>query len=278
VLSEDDLIGFQLAEYAAAAKLKSWTLWLQFAVAVPPALSVFVESNPAATYYLSLSGLVLLLGYVFADFRQRRRREAAEKARRAALIAIGLGDRLSPSEQRDIADSMVATRTQAAAAFRSDYFATTSGAGPKRLAEMVEESAFWTSHLQRASAVFMAAVFGGLFVLFLVVLGAFLPYVKHDALLVSSRIFLVFLVFLLSSDVWGVVLGHLTAADAARDVYKRLDAALARGHSLPDVLLIVSDYNAAAEASPLTVPFVFKTMSGRLNEMWSDYQQSRAAT
>ncbi len=42
VLSIDDLIGYQRAEFAIASHLRSWQLVLQFLLAAPAALSIFL--------------------------------------------------------------------------------------------------------------------------------------------------------------------------------------------------------------------------------------------
>lgn len=277
VIQTDDLIGYQLAEYQAASRLKTCLLVLQFLVAVPAALSIFAESDPRATYFLAVAGFVLLLAWLAVDHLHRAHRDAAESARRTTLVLDGLGASISPAELREITDGFKVTPERAKTAFRPNYFASTAPPGARRLAEMVEESAYYTADLQAASAAFMALVFGACIVLFLLAVGAALPFADHTGLMVLARVFLVFLVFALSSDVWGAIRGHLATAAAARDVYRRLSAAAARGYPLEDILLIVGDYNAAAEASPLTVPFIFKWRGGAISRRWSAYQAACSA-
>jgi hypothetical protein len=278
MLTIDDLIGYQLAEYAVASRLKTWLLILQFLVALPAALSIFVESNAVATYALAIVGLLALLAWLGFDLRLRGHRDAAERARRAGLVIYGLDAKLSAAELREIADSFKVTPARAAAAFRPNYFASVAPPGPRRLAQMVEESAYYTADLQRGSALFMGVVFGSCVLVLLLGLGAALAVSTQSTLMVLGRLFLVFLVFALSSDVWGAVQGHLATASTSESVYRRLAAAGAAGYPLEDVLLIVGDYNAAADSSPLTVPIVFRWRRERLGQLWGAYEAARSGT
>ncbi len=61
------------------------------------------------------------------------------------------------------------------------------------------------------------------------------------------------------------------------DVRRRLVTADRSGYPLPDVLLAMTDYTAAVESAPESVPFAFKFRQKRLNQRWSEYQADREA-
>lgn len=271
-----DLIGYQRAQFARASTYRSRQVLLQFAVAVPGALSVFTD-NGILLYLLASLGGILLGAYWWTDHRYRSLREAAERARRATLLIGGLGVALSAAEEFQLAQSFEVDKAEAAAHGKDGYFASEEGTGPKRLAEMLEESAFWTEHLHKASFIFMLGAC-------VILLGAFLfigwwaiPFGTTTAQMALARVFLAILVFVLSSDVWGAAYAHFSGWTEVKEIRLRLAAARDRGAEQGDVLLLMSDYNAAVEAAPLIVPKVYEWRGDKLNELWRDYQNARTA-
>jgi hypothetical protein len=273
----DEILGYQLAEYKRSSVLKTRLLVLQLLVAVSSILSVFVENDPIKTYFLSISGVLLFLAWLWVDHLHREHRDAAERARRTTLVLDGLGASISPAELRGIIDGFRVTPERARAAFRPNYFASTAPPGARRVAEIVEESAYYTADLHSASAVFMILAFGFCMSFLVLTVSAALPFADRTVLMDLARMFLVFLLFALSSDVFGVIRGHLSTARVATSVYHRLSAAAARGYPVEDILLIVGDYNAAAESSPLPVPLIFKWRAGAIRRRWAAYQASCSA-
>jgi len=276
VLSTNQLIGYQRAEFATASHLKSWLLLFQFLVAMPAALSVFFERNAVVTYYLALAGVIFLLAWICVDNRATAHRDAAEHARRATLIVGGLGYSLSPATLLELLEGFIVS--SAAAARHSDpkYFASDQAHGPARLGEMIEESAFWTHDLFAGSAFFMGFVFVGLVALGLIVLGLAFPQAHADAFLLLARLFLVLLAFALSSDVYGSIAGYISGARKVEAIRQRLIAAEGRGYPLGDILLATSDYNSAVESSPQSVPFIYSIRREHLEKRWREYQAARA--
>jgi hypothetical protein len=166
---------------------------------------------------------------------------------------------------------------EAAAHEKSDYYATTLPAGPARLGEMLEESAFYSEQLQRISATTMLFVLTFFAVLFVVIMFVITPYVSHDTAQALVRAFLAFLVFGMSGDVFGAFRAHWDAANDIRDIRQRLKAADAAGYPLADVLLAFADYSAAVESAPESVPWAYKMREKHLNERWAEYQRDRDA-
>jgi hypothetical protein len=101
------------------------------------------------------------------------------------------------------------------------------------------------------------------------------PYVGRDTYQAIVRIFLALLVFGMSADVVGAFRAHRYAAREIRDIRQRLIAADAAGYPVADVLLAFTDYNAAVENAPESVPKAYACCSQYLNERWADYQRDR---
>jgi hypothetical protein len=142
---------------------------------------------------------------------------------------------------------------------------------------MLEESAFYSEHLQRFSATIILGVLALFAVLFVAITFGITPYVGRDTAQALLRVFLALLVFGMSGDVFGAYRAHRDAAKDIRDIRQRLKAADAAGYPLADVLLAFADYNAAAESAPESVPRAYEIRAEHLNERWAEYKGDRDA-
>lgn len=180
-LTAENLVGYLRAEFAKASGLRLWLFWLQLAAAVPAALAVLIPDRYRdALYWLAAAGAVLLLVWWLVNGRYSRIRNAAEAARRGALLLGGLNEPLSPGEVQALQERFTVNTVEAQKYEKADYYATRLPPGPPRLGEMLEESSFYSEKLQRISAgvmlgdlVFFAAIF------VLITFGV-MPYVGHD--------------------------------------------------------------------------------------------------
>lgn len=275
-LTFNELVGYQRAEFARASAFRTWLIVCQFAVAVPGALSVLVEDG-ATLYYLAGAGVILLLVWLLLDNQYREHRLAGERARRATLVMQGLGVRISPEEVFDLRNGLK-VKTHSARDFEdAGYFATKAEAGTQRLAEMLEESAFWSETLQATSAAVMRSLFGGLLALGVLGIYVAVPFTDSSTMITGLRIFLAILVFGLSSDVLIATRAHAAAARTIGDIRKRLQTAASNGYREADVLYLMSEYNAAVEAAPVVVPLAYKLKRDELNERWRSYVAERVS-
>jgi hypothetical protein len=273
MLEKVELVGFMRAEFARATLFRRWQLFLQFGVAIPAGVSVFVSADQP-TYYLALGGFLLLVFWLAADWCSHRHRDSAEAARRALLLWDGLGQRPSASALLDLRQAFSVSDAQGQAAQDPNYYASEQPPGPARLAEIIEESAFWTADLQSGSGWLMLAVFGGLTAAIVIVAAIVLP-AAPNVLLTVARLFLVFLVFGLSADVWGTCTGHFAAARNIRAIQCRVQAAGLKQFPEADVLLATADYNAAVEGAPMQAPVIYRLRGSALNALWQAYRQAR---
>jgi hypothetical protein len=275
-LTSGNLVGYLRAEFAKAAGLRLKLFFLQLAAAVPAAVAVLIPDHYAdALYWLAGAGAVLLIAWWFVNGRYRRIQNAAQAARRGALLLGGLNQSLSPSEAAALRERFTVKAAEAQKCEMADYYATTLPPGPARLGEMLEESAFYSEHLQRISAVVMLGVLVFFAVAFFIITFGVTPYVGRDIGLSIVRVFLAFLVFGMSADVFGAYRAHRDAAKDIRDIRQRLMTADAAGYPLADVLLAFADYNAAVEAAPESVPYAYAMRAEHLNQRWAEYQRDR---
>ena len=274
-MTPDLLTAYQSAQFGRASRLRIWLFFAQLLVAIPAAISVVVE-NGALLYWLALAGALLAIAYWALQASYRRFREGAQVARRAGLIANGLGGSFSAAETRELRQKFAVTEGVASGCLNPEYYASELQPGYARLAELVEESAFYTAHLQGKSSIVLRFIVVLFLAIFALIAFAGLPYAATDTMMVVIRVALAFLVFVLSTDVFGAMVGHKHAAAGARDIYMRLSRARAEGFRKNDVLLALSDYNAIIEAAPEVVPFIYRLSRGDLDQRWREYQRDAA--
>lgn len=268
-LGIDRLLSHQRAELDRSQRLHFLVVALQIALALLAAGSVIVAIDRILLDF-AVIGFVLVLLWAGLAHIQRQRRSAGDAARRAALICSGLGKSLVREQRLRIFDEF---KTPVKKTVREeDYFASRAGPGYPRLAELIQESAFWTRDVQRASATALLV-----FIVFvLVCTGALawqhMPWLTPGNQFTFGRILIAALVFLFSSDVIGAMLAHRETAHTLEAILNRTEAAAARGYPETEILLLLADYNGAVEGSPVTVPLVYRLLSRKLAQRWRAYR------
>lgn len=264
----DVFLKHQRAELAQADAFRIWTLLLQLIIAVVAALSVFTNDAGVQLTLALIAGLVVV-GWLIAARLSRRHRSAGDRARRIVLLSSGLGD--TPSDAGVLMETFSAKTDNLPSLSIGAYFDTRTAPGLRRLAEMIDESAFYTGHLQRRSGELMSLA---LFVLLMASAGLWIVAAQCmdvDAMVMTARVFLAFLVFLFSSDMLGGAIAHFETARAMTEVRLRLNAASGRGHPQADMTLILTDYNSAVESAPMILPKLYAAEEKRLNDQWAAY-------
>jgi len=264
------LLTHQRAELGRAELIRGWSLALQFLLALLAAASVF--SNDGG-HLLALAGVgvLVLTVWLVCDAYYRRHRAAGDQARRLLLIVRGFEKEVA--ELGVIQAGFTAPVAKLSAVPIEDYFATIAPAGPERVAEMIDESAFFTADLQRRSGELMLLIMFFALVLVGLTWFAFAPQLDGSVRVIAARVLLAFGVFLLSSDVLGAAFAHIHAATSMETIRYRLSAARTRHYPLGDVLQAMADYNAAVEGAPLPLPGVYQRQQDELNPAWAEYKQ-----
>ncbi|MGO7750506.1 hypothetical protein E0H65_22560 [Rhizobium leguminosarum bv. viciae] len=262
-----ELVGYQRAEFDKAATLFYTKFTAQLTLAAMGTISLFV-SQEAPLYWIAGISLLVALAWLLLELKYRAVRANAERARRATLIMGGLGKAISKSELHDIEESLTSTAQDAKSQEDPEYFASRKPPGTARLTEMLEESAYWTLNLQRSSGKIMFLLFFLILFIALIAFYLLIPSSQKSDLLIGSRVVCAILTFLVSNDMFGQVRAYQDTAKILERLMLRIDIAVRSDYPEPDVLLILSDYNATAEATPLTLPFVYRSRKADLIRNW----------
>lgn len=260
----------QRAELRRAEIIRLIAIMQQIIVATVAAVSVFYNESAFLLGLAVLGGIATGIWF-FADRYYRRHRAAGDQARRLVLVTSGLGENVA--DPSTFSENCGADIENMKPLKIEEYFATRAAPGMKRLSEMLDESSFFTGALQRKSGEILKVLVFIIFTLSVLIVLSIALRASGDGALSSARVFLAFLVFLLSSDVLGAAIGHHEAGAEMARIRLRLDAARARNYPTGDVLLLMSDYNAAVEAAPLILPKLYRFNSDRLNKDWSEYKE-----
>ncbi len=277
-LTSENLIGYLRAEFDKSSRIRVWLFFVQLFAALPAALSVVVsDSEMVVLFALAIFGVTMLGVWWVLNEMYVSSRSAAQAARRGALLLGGLHQSLSPSEIQSLRERFTVSSERAREFEKADYYATNEPLGPARLAEMIEESALYSEHLQRKSAQVILGILLLFVALFLIIALASVPTVDRDTGMTITRVILAMMVFVLSADVLGAFRRHRAAAGEIKQIRSRLMVADRGNYPLPDVLLALVDYNASVEGCPESVPFLYKLYQKELDQRWNDYQNDRTA-
>lgn len=272
--NNDRLLTHQRAELDTAQRYQNFALASQLSVAVLAAASVYADKNGVQ---LNLAILGFLLAFVWFAFarKQRAHRSAGDQARRVVLLASGLGERFSSEQRLRIFDKFTVPVIGTPLIREEGYFASRAAPGYVRLAELIEESAYWTRDLQQTSGVILQGVLASAALLMAIALWLGIPILSVDATVSMARVLVAFLVFMLSTDVVGAIFAHREAAVTIGEILQRVETAAARGYPAADVLLLMSDYNALVESAPFALPGVFKLRRLDLTRRWRAYLENK---
>lgn len=268
------LLAHQKAESDRARRLQIKAFICQAAVALIAALSVFI-SDHRALYGAALVGALVTIVWALTSRKQKRHRSISDQARRAVLLMGGLGIDLSPSYKIIMADQFTASVPESVGCLEGEQFSSRTSPGCKRVCEMIEESSYWMRDLQRSSAkatgILLALLVGGSAALCLTVVAAS----DAESTLLAARSMIAVMIFSLSSDVLGQFLAHRAAAVQIDEIFKRVALTSRHGHSEPDTLLLMSDYNVAIDSAPLSPPWTFGRRHKELSRLWRAYVREK---
>jgi hypothetical protein len=273
MLTSGRLGGFQRAEFALASRFRLWAMFFQLALATLIGTSFFCYDHTSLDWHAGASAVSLILWLSF-EALFRRHRFNAERGRRAVLLVDGLGQSLSKTEIDLMKKNFGVSSEEAARWEDREFFSSTDPPGPARLAGMLAESAFWTSRLQAVSATIMSAIFAIIVVILLLVDFSLCQTAVHESGAVAIKTSLSLVAFCLSSGLVTVIQGHRFAASAIAEISARILRQQGNGFSFPEVLILMTDYNAAVESAPINFPLAYRLLSNKLEREWRDLMKS----
>jgi hypothetical protein len=181
----------------------------------------------------------------------------------------GLGEKISQSELLELEASFSVSKEAGSKHEDKNYYSVQASPGDERLAEMLEETTFWSSNLMRPNAKSAWIIFIVYFASALALLMLSIPFVQGDQLLGGIRVFCAVVTLLMSTDVLGAARAYDSSARLLTNLLPRLEAVKARGYPRADLLLMLFDYNFAVESAPVIASRVYRRHKTRLNELWA---------
>lgn len=275
--SVNSLLTHQRAESNKAEHLQMWMMFAQFSIAMTAAISVYSNDNKYL-FVAAIVGFVFMLLWLFFSQGQQQHRSAGDQARRAVLLISGLGVEPSAGQKLRINDGFNVPIFSKILRREEDHFASREVPGYKRLSEMIEESSYWIRDLQRTSAKVMTTILLILAAVVFIAGGAAITSFESDNLISISRAMIAIMVFVVSSDSLGLLLAYRSSAVSIDEIFKRVESAAARGYLKSDILLLMSDYNAAIERAPTALPWVYKFRQRGLGLRWQAYMEAKIAS
>jgi len=272
----EKLVAVQRYEFSRAARLDLIVFILQTVTAVLAVLSVALPQG-LLSGVLAPTSLGVIVAAFWFNHQSRLHRIISEKARRATLLVGGLGLALSQTEIRRLTSATGASPEELMDMHDPTFFATAEGPGVKRATDMLEESAFWSTYLFRASGDrvqwWMAIAVSMTAICFLLALQVFHSadtslQVKFFSAIASSIVSIEFLTRCL--------LYRIAARDTDSVVVK-LDHVRELNYPQDGFLWAMTEYNSAVESAPLMAPGVYKKNKSRIEQIWKDKGKKRGA-
>jgi GrpB-like predicted nucleotidyltransferase (UPF0157 family) len=268
------LLSYQRAESDEAERLQTRMMACQFTISILAAASVYCNEN-YTLFWFAMAGLICMLCWFFLSQNQQKHRAAGDQARRAVLLISGLNAMPSAGQNLRIRDKFNVDIKKGFLRREEDHFSTREKPSYKRLAEMIEESAYWTCYLQKASAKMMGVLLFTLVILMFLVTGAAITLFDSESLISISRAMIALMVFIISTDAFGLFLSYKNAATTIEEIFTRVESISAKEYPESDVLLLMLDYNSAIEKAPATFPKIYNLVQKRLNKKWGVYSEAK---
>ncbi|WP_339822499.1 hypothetical protein [uncultured Parasphingorhabdus sp.] len=270
---ETTLEGLTSAEFKKAERLFKRAFYSQLIIAAFGMLTIFI-TNGNWSLIFAVAAMIGYMIWFLISLYHRESRGQAERGRRAMLISDGLSEHLSPSEARDIEVAFTVTKEDGKFSENPDFFATDKAAGNDRLAEMLEESAFYSCNLYAASA---RQTWVSLFLFMCIAIAMFassMLFLDVSQIQLGARLLCATLVLLMSQDIAGNAMAYASAHRQLAGFQSRLKNLRLSGYPQPDLLLLLGDYNSAVESAPMMAPGVYQQNRVRLDELWRKHAEA----
>jgi hypothetical protein len=225
-----------------------------------------VVSDGLVTLLVILSATTAAIAW-FLRWRGRKWHGRAEEAKRIYILMDGLGWP-EPAAATYLRANFPRHVDKKATSLEDDrYYATAANPGESRLRDILVESAFWSKVLYQRASAFMTTlvVVGGTVVLAVSIVSS--SFSTGQTGVIVARVVILFLLFLIGSDVLGQVFDWNNASRRCEAVDNDLQR-LNRSDS--DRLLPIFTEYVIATANTTPIPtFVYRSHQEKLNELWA---------
>lgn len=270
----EKLLTHQKAESDKAENLQFFVMVTQLLICILSAISIYIDSNKILYGVATINLLFVIIYFILNQYKVNFR-TTGDQARRIALLMSGLGMNLSP-EHRFYINSMFKVpvnpdelRTE------ESHFSTREQPSYKRLVEMIEESIYWTKELLKISGLLLKYFLFLLTGIGIILLGLAVLSFDNENLVKMARVTIAFIIFIVSADLLGLLLEYNNAEVNMNEIFRRIEVIANKNYKESDSLLLMSDYNAIIERSPIALPFAFKIVGDQLSKNWNNYLKGK---
>ena len=268
-MDDNKLLGLQRAEFNRAESMAVHSNKAQVVMILISVIAIFID-EALLIYFLSVCNLLIAILWVYLSTQAKESHSVAERARRAVLFSNALGIKLSGKSYTDLKMSFHVNEKDGEQYEDENYFKTEQEYGNQKLAEIVEESAFWSKHLLKLSSKRYWVYFGVTLSISILAL-LLLPLFNIGSLdILAYQVFCLILIWLVTGNLFTTATAFMNTANSIDNIEARLDKMSSNEESTQDVLVIVSDYNALVENAPTIPSDLYEKNKDKLNALWQE--------
>jgi hypothetical protein len=255
-----------------AARLWQWSVGLELLAGLGGVILSLVGPSLAYSVPSAIALAVLLCVAYVLRYQFDEVYENAETMRRQTILSEGLGWPIGRAEFNEWKSraGIAALKGLSSRERPSDYYATVATIGPKRLADMTYESAFWTNSLYRKLRRYIAT-FLALATLALISILSLAPL---PAISSERKLYLLYAVYLLipvilAVDFLGLWLKLTRAISALGLLESHLDrASQTADPDTAEIMRLVSEYNCIVVMGVAIPNWLFKRHHDEIQASW----------
>lgn len=268
----DRLIEAMRSEFAKSKKWYQRSIFINFGMLILSAvLILWSAGNLAVLLGMGLFIFPILL-FIFREVSLEHQ-DCAENIRRSLMLADALGHRPSDIELAQLKID-VGKIDRSEPLFDKRYYDSKMAIGPKRLTDILAESAFFTYNLsKRATWLFAIMIIVGIIILFSILYALINLKVGQEIAVVVAKWAALVMVFLVSGDFAYLCRRYYCLSIASKEILNKSDVSIRNEDiSVEDAMKLMDDYNCVLIQSPPIPGLIYKNMLKSLNEAWRKRQ------
>lgn len=255
-MDDNTILRMMRHEYRRASRLGLIRLGISLLVILPPIASLLDTAN-SYVYPLGTLSFFALIMWIIVDWVYFNARDRSLAARRALMVSNGSGEPIHQVIRDDLLEMSQASENATSTLDAASYYASSEPPGPKRILEIVEESAFYSERTQKHSGLTLGFVVVAYITAFLFGIIVAVPSISTALLEVLMQFFMICAAFILSGDLFQRAFKHVKASSECKRIQKACLALSKQDASTTDALLLLSDYLGAMQGAPETLPQSF---------------------
>lgn len=170
------------------------------------------------------------------------------------------------------------TRRAIAQAVKDNYFASQEPPGPRRAAENLQESAWWSKDLAGFMLSVCAVLTAVLFVGALAALSVSVATIRdYDALQSVNRVVTSVIALIISLGFLKLIVGYYNFASKAEQT-ERCTITMLKSKKVDqtEAIQLLHEYQIARSAAPFIPDLAWRLSASTLNELWAKYRRGQA--